>query len=182
MITYIVTNTVNGRFYIGSTTVDLATRKRRHLRSKVNYPFQNALRKNPELFEWEFFEDDSNERVLEQALLDMWFGTEQCYNLSRDTSAPMTGRKHSEETIRRLREVCKGKQIGESNPMFGKTGELNPFFGKKHTVETRRIMSEKTSGENAPHLGKKWWVNESSETLYQKEDPGEGWINGRFWR
>jgi group I intron endonuclease len=182
MITYIATNTLNGKFYIGSTFMDFKERKRKHLSCGANYPFQNALRKNPEVFEWEVFEDDSDERVLEQALLDMWCGTEQCYNISRDASAPMSGRKHSKETIQHFRETRKGTGVGESNPMFGKTGEQNPFFGKKHSPETRRIMSEKTSGENAPHRGKKWWINENGDTLYQREDPGEGWQNGRIWK
>jgi group I intron endonuclease len=182
MITYIATNTLNGKFYIGSTSQDFEWRKRKHLTNGSNYPFQNTLRNNPEAFEWEVFEDDSDERVLEQALLDMWYGTEQCYNLSRDASAPMSGRKHSKETIQHFKEARKGTLTGELNPMFGRTGGQNPFFGKKHTEETRRKMSEKTSGENAPHLGKKWWINESGNTLYQREDPGDGWKNGRVWR
>ncbi len=37
-----------------------------------------------------------------------------------------------------------GFNISDSafNPMLGKFGELNPFYGKKHSVETRRKMSE----------------------------------------
>lgn len=87
MDTYKATNTNNGKFYIGSTT-DFEKRKRQHLKSKENYPFQNSLRKNPEAFEWEVWSDNSDEPVLEQALLDMWFGTEQCYNLNPFASRP----------------------------------------------------------------------------------------------
>lgn len=81
MDTYKATNTTNGRFYIGST-VNFERRRKEHLSSKENYPFQNALRKNPDSFEWEVWHDDSDEPALEQALLDMWYGTEQCYNLN----------------------------------------------------------------------------------------------------
>lgn len=86
MDTYRSTNTLNGKFYIGSTT-DFERRKKSHLSSKENYPFQNALRKNPDAFVWEVWTDDSDEPILEQALLDMWFGKEQCYNLN-----PVAGR------------------------------------------------------------------------------------------
>ncbi len=81
MDTYRATNTTNGKFYIGSTN-NFEKRKKGHLKSKENYPFQNALRNNPEAFEWEVWKDESNEPVLEQALLDMWYGKECCYNLN----------------------------------------------------------------------------------------------------
>ena len=87
MNTYKATNTLNGKFYIGSTN-DFQKRKRQHLKSDRNYPFQNALRKNPEAFEWECWTDDCDEPVLEQALLDMWCGTEQCYNLNPKADRP----------------------------------------------------------------------------------------------
>ena len=149
MITYIATNTRNGRFYIGSTT-NFEWRKYCHLNLRRNYPFQNALRKDPDAFVWEVISDDSDEPVLEQALLDMWFGTEQCYNLSPTAGRPPSragrpvseetrkkisllhkGRKRSEETKQRLRET----KLGEKNPRFGqpvtspaaKRGENNPL-------------------------------------------------------
>ena len=87
MQTYIATNTVDGKFYIGSTK-NFESRKKQHLKPGCNFPFQVALRRNPESFEWKVWEDDSEEPTLEQALLDMWFGTEQCYNLSSYTNRP----------------------------------------------------------------------------------------------
>jgi hypothetical protein len=98
---------------------------------------------------WEVISDDSDEPILEQALLDMWFGTEQCYNLSPTAGRPPsragqpvseetrkkisllhTGRKRSEKTKQRLR----GSKLGEKNPRFGNPptspaahkGENNP--------------------------------------------------------
>ena len=149
MDTYISTNTSNGRFYIGSTT-NFEWRKYCHLNNKRNYPFQNALRKTPEAFIWEVFSDESDEPVLEQALLDMFYGTEQCYNLSPRANRPPSraGVPVSEETRRKIRENNKGRKKsketkqkiseamrGQNNPMFGKTGSANPSFnvrGGKH--------------------------------------------------
>ena len=149
MITYLATNTLNGKFYVGSTT-DFEWRKYCHLNSKANYPFQNALRKHPEKFTWEVYSDDNAEPVLEQALLDKFFGTGQCYNLNPTAGRPPSqagrpvspetrakqsaarkGLKRSEETKQRLREA----KIGEKNPRFGKPptspaaqrGENNPL-------------------------------------------------------
>jgi hypothetical protein len=70
MITYIATNTISGKFYIGSTT-NFERRKDEHIKSKDNYPFQNSLRKNPSLFEWEVYEDTYDEPILEKSLLDI---------------------------------------------------------------------------------------------------------------
>jgi group I intron endonuclease len=99
MDTYKATNTTNGKFYIGSST-NFTRRKEEHLNSRGNYPFQNALRKNPEAFEWEVWSDDSTEPVLEQALLDMWYGKECCYNLNPSAEHPPSwlGKIHREET------------------------------------------------------------------------------------
>lgn len=173
MDTYKATNTTNGKFYIGST-VNFEERKKQHLRSTLNYPFQNALRKNPEAFEWEIWSDDHEEPFLEQALLDMWFGKEQCYNLSKDVSAPMRGRSHTPETIEKLsgenhhfygknRPEHSKRMQGEGNPMFGKTGELspmfgregelNPMYGKKRPDQSERAAARR--GEKHPMFGRK---------------------------
>jgi group I intron endonuclease len=108
--TYKGTNTTNGKFYVGSTT-NFEERKKQHLRSTKNYPFQNALRNNPEAFEWEVWSDDSNEPILEQALLDMWCGTEQCYNLN-----PHAGRPH----LTREQRSSLGKRTHDLHPELAK--------------------------------------------------------------
>jgi len=100
MITYIATNTQNGKFYIGSTT-NFLKRQKQHLLSKRNTPFHNSLRKSPDTFVWEVFEDDSDNAILEQSLLDMWFGVEQCYNLSPFSDRP----KNNPESSRRWGKI-----------------------------------------------------------------------------
>ena len=166
MYTYKATNTLNGKFYIGSTT-NFNRRKNQHLNSKDNYPFQSALRKNPGAFEWEVEEDNFDEPILEQALLEMWFGTEQCYNLNPDAARPpdCTGRIVTEKTKQKLREA----NVGEKNPNHGKkaseetrqklreanSGENNPFYGKSHTEESKRKNREAHTGENNACFGKR---------------------------
>ena len=177
MDTYRATNTTNGKFYIGSTK-DFERRKKGHLRSKENYPFQNALRSDPEAFEWEVWSDDSDEPLLEQALLDMWFGCEQCYNLNPKASRPPL-------------------LTGEKNPRFGLNPEQNPLFGKKWWVTedgSKEIFCLKKPGENFKEGRKKataqtktkmsksamgivWWVNPDGVMVKRREQPGPEWVN-----
>jgi group I intron endonuclease len=193
MDTYKATNTINGKFYIGSTT-DFERRKKEHLTSKVNYPFQNALRQCPEKFEWEVWSDDSDEPILEQALLDMWFGKEQCYNLSSDVCAPMRGR--TGERNHMFGKKCpehSERMRGRGNPMFGKKrpevsermslriGENHPSYGKKFPKHSEK-MAERMLGEANPSFGKRWWVNPRGETGFSEEKPGPEWQQGRKWR
>jgi hypothetical protein len=131
MDTYRATNTTNGKFYIGSTT-NFERRKYEHLRSLDNLPFQNALRNNPKAFEWEVWSDDSNEPVLEQALLDMWFGKECCYNLNSQAD-------------RVNMEFCRqgGKTQGDKN-VKDRVGFLSPeWLGSeehiKHQSEAGKV-------------------------------------------
>lgn len=178
MDTYKATNTLNGKFYIGSA-INFEKRKKEHLSSTLNYPFQNALRANPEAFEWEVWSDESENRELEQALLDMWYGKEQCYNLNPTASAP---------------PVLKG----ELNPRFGLAPEENPLFGKKWWVSSdgsderflfnspgggwqpgRKEVTEISRQKQSESIkGLRWWVDPSGEMLRQRNCPGPEWTMG----
>lgn len=145
MITYVATNTLNGKFYIGSTK-DFENRKKDHLKNKNNYPFQNALRKNPEVFEWEVHSDDCDKPVLEQALLDMWFGKECCYNLNPFAEHPpnATGKTWWKNELTQELRLCFEKPKGDS----WEKGMFPP------SEETRKKISEAFSGENNHQYGR----------------------------
>lgn len=59
------------------------------------------------------------------------------------------GKKHSDETKRRISEG----RTGEKNPFFGKFGEDHPWFGHHHSDETCEKLSIYSSGENNPMFG-----------------------------
>jgi group I intron endonuclease len=177
MITYLATNTANGKFYIGSTK-NFEDRRKGHLK-KHDFPFQRALRKNPGAFVWETWEDESDEPVLEQALLDMWFGKECCYNLSPFASRPPgnAGLPHTAETKQKISTSMTGKLVGDKNP--SKRAEVRMKIsdskkGKPRDEETRRKIAKGVQG-------KKHWVNANGERKLQAEHPGEGWQRGMKW-
>ena len=157
METYIATNTTNGKFYIGSTK-NFKRRKKAHLSSKESYPFQNALRKDPEAFEWEVWSDDSGEPILEQALLDMWYGKECCYNLNQfaDRGPDRTGQKqppgfgpsHAEK-MRGRKNPEHSERMKQNNPakkpeVAAKIGQANR--GKVRTQEVKDRIAAKLRG------------------------------------
>jgi group I intron endonuclease len=144
VITYRATNTLNGKFYIGSTT-NFENRKRGHLKSVKNWPFQNALRSNPEAFEWETWEDNDENPTLEQALLDIWFGKGQCYNLNPYANRPigMKGRfgpDHPKYGIIESEETRKKKSIAH-------TGKPKSLSHKEKLQKNLKKLADSRRGQ-----------------------------------
>ena len=175
MKTYKATNTLNGKFYIGSTQ-DFEKRKKQHLSSKANYPFQNALRKSSDFFEWEIVEDDSKDPILEQALLDMWYGTEMCYNLNKYACGGCSG--HSEETKQKMSSSHLGRPKSIEQREAMSKGRVGMRFSDTHK---ENISNSKKGTNHSPwNKGKTWYINVTThETRMFILDPGEGWIKGR---
>ena len=181
MITYIATNTINGRFYIGSS-INFEKRKKDHLKATSNFPFHRDLRRNPDAFVWENWEDDYEEPILEQALLDMWHGKGNCYNLSPYASRPPgnSGIPHTILTKQKISIATKGKGQGEKNNAKRPEARIKISLsktGKPRSQETKDKISITCKDRKW-----KWWVNEKGERKHQAENPGEGWKRGMKWR
>jgi hypothetical protein len=56
-----------------------------------------------------------------------------------------TGKKKSEEERRRISERVRG----DKHPMYGIKGEAHFFYGRKHTEETKSLISERNKGKCA---------------------------------
>ena len=160
MDTYRATNTKNGKFYIGST-FNFDRRKAEHFRCAENYPFQNALRKNPEAFEWEVWQDDSNDSVLEQALLDMWFGCEQCYNLNPSAKHPprADGIPRTQATKDKISESMKSHWDGNEEK---REEWRDRKIGTKQTQEAK----DKAGDSLSLNWGNRWEVVDSDGNLH----------------
>jgi len=72
------------------------------------------------------------------------------YNIAQDPKAPMSGRKHSDES----KQIMSDNNKGEKNPMFGKN--------QNHSDETRKKISDAMTGENNPNYGKT--LNDKTKT------------------
>ena len=82
---------------------------------------------------------------------------------------PMWGKKHKPESIRKISEASKGRKHSEETRRKlseARRGENHPMFGKKHTPEALRKMSEAKIGENHPMFGKK----QSPESIRKREE------------
>jgi group I intron endonuclease len=152
MINYVPINLSNRKFYVGSA-IDFNSRWKKHLRSKYNYPFQNALRKNPNNFFVLISEDDGlDTREEEQFYLDFYHGSEWCYNLNPKADAPdprvcsengrkggkLTGGKNAD----RMREEKKG--IFSLTPEELSYNGLSTYLNKQgaHNPENREKVIE----------------------------------------
>ena len=106
-------------------------------------------------------------------------------------NSPFYGRKHTEETKRKMSEAQKGRKISKEhrkkikNSLIGKVRpekvkekirntrkERNSGYGNKHSQETKNKMSK--SGK-----GKVFWNNGEINTK-SRECPGNEWMRGRI--
>ena len=67
------------------------------------------------------------------------------YNISKDHSAPMSGRTHSDASKIIMSDAKKIHNPGRFKT--GVTGKNHPMFGKNHTDETKKIMSDNRKGK-----------------------------------
>ena len=152
MDTYRATNTLNGKFYIGSS-VNFERRKREHLSSKENYPFYKDLRKNPEAFVWEIYTDDLDTNEHEVRLLREFFFDVKCYNLNPCAERPpdLTGRKRWKNELTQEQKLCFEKPEGEGweKGMLQKTIEKGRAarLGTTRTKETKKKIGEANTGK-----------------------------------
>ena len=179
MKTYIARNTRNGKFYIGSTT-DFEHRKWQHHKHASELPFHRALRKNPDDFEWEVFEDESEGREWEQALLDLFFGTEMCYNLNPNADSVNWSPAGRFWICREGEE--KWCEEGEEIPEGWKRGR-----SWQPSEEARESWRQRATGWRHPNqlsnTGRRWVRNpEKTEEKFLQvgEETPAGWQPGRI--
>ena len=150
---YKITNTINGKSYIGQTRRDAVNgRIRQHLNGhpRGNQLVKQAIEKyGKNAFTYEILHDGIIPEFLDtfevEAIAKFNTIAPQGYNLT----AGGEGGSRSEETKRKISRSKKG----ENHPMFGKP-PTKGFLGKRHTPETCRKISEATTGEKNHRYGK----------------------------
>lgn len=192
---YQIRNAINNHVYVGQTT-KLSKRwvqhysllknnkhKNVHLQrawnkyGEENFLYEVILYCEPfELTKYEqFFEDFYRSKGISYNIrkcVDSNKGISWREDSKKRLSEFRTGKKQTEETKEKLREISKRENLssetlrkrseslsGENHPMYGKhpseeakqkmrenhwdnSGENHPFYGKRHTEESKRMMSE----------------------------------------
>jgi len=163
---YKIINTVNGKFYVGSTT-NTKERFRTHrnrLRSGRHHAkhLQAAWNKYGEqVFVFHVVQTVPDEESL-QAAEDVWLaehvGKDYCYNKSKYSDAPMRGVPREEHpNFGRPKTEEERQAISSTLKAFYAEDVANhPRFGKRHTEEVKeRIRQKKLSNPTQAWLGKK---------------------------
>ncbi|MEY4572305.1 MAG: hypothetical protein RLZ10_1531 [Bacteroidota bacterium] len=139
---YLITNNINKKVYVGSSQ-DIKRRfyLHKHYLNKGNHTNKHLQSAWDEYGEQNFSfsileECFDTEKLLEKekSYISDYKSTnrEIGYNICEDTTAPMTGRKHTNLSIQKMVE--------------NKIGDKNSFYGKHHTDETKAILREQMKG------------------------------------
>lgn len=167
-IVYCITNLTNGKRYVGWTNKTLEQRWKKHVSNalvrKRRFLLSKAIRKYGTSDDvWQRAALAQVETPEDAKRLEIKFIVEfnSCalvgghgYNMTwggdggtlSGAANPFYGRRHSQESIEKMRQTLGDRLSGENNPQWGRKGELSPCWGLKHSEESRRKRSAKLRG------------------------------------
>jgi group I intron endonuclease len=169
MTVYLVTNTVNGKVYVGKTTTTLKRRWICHLSSAFKNPASKSLlsrairRYGPEAFtitEICGAETGTELNQLERFHIARLHSHPPADGLGYNrTPGGDGGPPWSEEHRQKWLKAMRGKLVGPKNPMFGKglRGPANGMFGRHipHTEEWKKQLADRRKGVDNPFYGRR---------------------------
>lgn len=152
MIVYLITNNINGKQYVGQTSRELSVRIDEHFRDKDSkLPLHKAIRKYGQSnFTVTVLKRCKSEQELDKTegmfIKKLNTTTPNGYNLTPGGNSGRAGYRHTED-YKRLRSI---QYKGKGNPNYGKrytdTAKFAGFKGRKHTEETKKLISDKLKG------------------------------------
>jgi group I intron endonuclease len=155
---YRITNTVNGKCYIGSAA-DLERREKQHFSGdRTNKILKQAMDKyGPESFKFEVLEECTTREMLslEQLNIDLHRvvkGWENLYNIC-EVAGSRLGTKHSEESKKLISKAKKGKKYSEEHKRKisdAMKGDKNHNFGKQLNEEHKKAIGDSLKGNKHP--------------------------------
>jgi len=194
-IIYKVTNIVNGKIYIGQTIQTLKYRRNAHLIDKRNCYFHNALSKyGKKNFEWVILEHCSSKEELDEMefhYIKQYKSNFKQYGYNMTLGGEGTlGIKRSKEYRLKQSIAQSGKTVPiEVRKKISRSmmGSKNHFYGKKHSLETRQLISIKNKGKAHPQTEEvkkkisqaKKGISRSPETIRKMS---ENTLGDKHWR
>lgn len=201
---YVLRNKINGKCYVGQTTVPLARRLSEHkCKGQI---ISKALRlygeKAFESFQVEGLPIEALDDFEKELIARLGSRSPAGYNLDgggvrtrirptgkdhpmygrKGASNPWFGRHHSEETKKKLSIALKGRMAGPLNPMFGRP---SPSLGKKFSEEHKKKIGDAHRGRKhskerieinrLSHLG----LHPGAETRRKMSESHKGLLKGR---
>ena len=172
---YKITNSINNKFYIGSAK-NLERRWKGHKAALAkNIHGNEHLQKSYNIHGESIFVFTviiyCNKRDLlffEQRFLNVyWDGGINCYNISKSSSAPMNGLKHTEKTKQLISNVHKGKKKSEETRKKMSLAQT----GHKLSEEGKKKISIANSGSNSYRYGKP--IPEQNRLALRESNRGE---------
>ena len=176
---YLITCQTNGKVYVGQTRKTITQRFSSHkskarICSDNSYKLNRAIRKYGEdnFVITKITEAETQEQAndLESFYIKTYDSVNTGYNVCPYGSAhPQT-----EETKRKISEIKTGVPLSEQHKLNISKNHSRHFLGKKHTEQTKKLISDKNSG-NTNWLGK----HHTNETKIKISQSKIGLYNGK---
>lgn len=184
MIVYLATNKINGKQYVGLTSLSLEKRKKVHVHDAKykDKPFQRALRKyGVDGFEWSILRKCRTEKSLGkwERYFIRKFGT-----YGNGYNANKGGVYHTEKGLQRLRTSLSEKMLGHKMSLETKRKIGDAIRGRKHTDDARLKMSKFHKGKKTWNTGLKMtdeWKQVRSKSGMGKKKPGTSIAMKKKW-
>lgn len=165
MIVYKITNTVDGKQYVGVTIQPLQKRWRQHCRFDGSVLLNNAIKKyGPQMFQHEILEECETEEAMFSREM-YWIQTLNTqkpygYNICPGGNKPpsSTGLKRSAAHKEAIRQAQLGHSLSrERQEKMRLARTKTGVVGAKHTPETKQKMSL---------ARKQYWANKKGNTCH----------------
>lgn len=152
----------SGKIYIGQTTDPLAVRKLRHTKHRDCPLIHNAIIKYGDEIKWEVIYYAYNMHELNDAE-EYFIDHYKCrhpngYNLRSGGKSQL----HHEDTKAQISETLMNHDVSDATKALqsqkrkeGAANGILPMKGKKHSADTKQILSDKNKGVNNPNYGLK---------------------------